>query len=891
MKLLTSLTGRFILLTLLFLAFSLWISLAFIDRLNQTVKFTEVQSSLTDLLNNSHKLELQIACLTNIRTVEDFETSGFSPERVEEYSFKIISGMNTLFTDQLLSEDFSLQRDFKQVQEGTGELTTLINTTTGLIREKGDINSGLIYQTLFRLESWTAAAPQALRPFLAAVFSDFNTYLAAPSPTLPEEILNRWEINKSALIASLPASIAVNGNPLTRDEAREDLLSLFGGIKTLAEIERKLGFYNNSGLRASMNLFINQVGENIISIRASYAGLAKEKSLGLNRSLIIVFAVFSLLFLVLILYFIGNNSKHTHKLNANLDMLAAGRIPNPLELPEDEEFRNLYDAINRHAENLRRKVRFSEQLGEGMSHEGSTLFSEEDELGSSLNKMSRSLALAREEDQNRKLQDQQRQWLNEGMARMGNILRSERENLAELAFNILKELVKYLDACQGALFVMKDDTSYEQQIELVAAFAYDRRKFLKKTILPGEGLVGLAAIEKDTIYISEVPADYSEISSGLGEAPPRCLLIVPLKVENEVFGILELASLNQLRDFEIAFVEQLGESIATSLAGVRINARTAQLLAQSQEQAREMAIQEEKMRRNMEELQRAQDESRYREIEMTGILNAINSSSLVAEFSPNGRFSDINEKFQILLESPREQIIGKHHSEFALTDKYSDEYKSFWKNLKEGQIITLNEKYRLYTGNEIWLKQTFTPVLNESGKVFKILCIASDISNTIQQQAFLEKQAAELSRRSGEMKSLSDAIDDSMLKCELSPEGIIMDLNSNYAEFTGYSSKEQLGKNIRLFLKDAEKEQFEKITETVIRDRPYSGVIRRTRPTGEELWLMSTFSPVRDEEGTIYKIYFLAQDITEKKLRYQLLEEANKEIERLKNKLNELENS
>ena len=64
-------------------------------------------------------------------------------------------------------------------------------------------------------------------------------------------------------------------------------------------------------------------------------------------------------------------------------------------------------------------------------------------------------------------------------------------------------------------------------------------------------------------------------------------------------------------------------------------------------------------------------------------------------------------------------------------------------------------------------------------------------------------------------------------------------------------------------------------------------MIRRTKPTGEEVWLMSTFTPVRDEGGTIYKVYYLGQDITERKLKYQLLEEANNEIERLRERLNE----
>ena len=98
------------------------------------------------------------------------------------------------------------------------------------------------------------------------------------------------------------------------------------------------------------------------------------------------------------------------------------------------------------------------------------------------------------------------------------------------------------------------------------------------------------------------------------------------------------------------------------------------------------------------------------------------------------------------------------------------------------------------------------------------------------------------------------------------------------------------GKNNRAFLQRAEKEQFDKIWGGLLKDKPYSGVIRRTKPTGEEIWIMSTFTPVKDENGNIYKIFLLGQDITERKLKYQLLEEANNEIDRLNRQLKNTDN-
>jgi methyl-accepting chemotaxis protein len=347
-------------------------------------------------------------------------------------------------------------------------------------------------------------------------------------------------------------------------------------------------------------------------------------------------------------------------------------------------------------------------------------------------------------------------------------------------------------------------------------------------------------------------------------------------------GIIELASLNHIHEHEIEFVEKLSESIAITVFAVKNNIKTIELLQQSQHQAETMALQEEKMRKNMEELERAQEESRKKEFEISGILNAINNSSMVAEYSLNGRIADINARFSSLLELDRDQILGKHHSEFSTQDKHSDEYKIFWSELKRGKTKFLTEKFKLYSGKEIWLRQTFTPIVGKEGEILKILNIAYDVTETRQQQDSLKKQADEITRKNMEMHSFSRAVDQSILKCEFSPEGEVLSVNDNYCETTGLSQRELLGKNMKLFLRDREIDNFETIMEQVRKGSNYAGVIRRTRPTGEEVWLMSNFSPVNDENEMIYKVYFLAQDITEKRLRYQLLEEANKEIERLK---------
>jgi flagellar motility protein MotE (MotC chaperone) len=138
-------------------------------------------------------------------------------------------------------------------------------------------------------------------------------------------------------------------------------------------------------------------------------------------------------------------------------------------------------------------------------------------------------------------------------------------------------------------------------------FAFNIKKFEKQRVKLGEGILGQTFLEKETTYLTNMPEEYVRITSGLGDAAPKSILIVPLKVDKDVYGIVELASFKEFEPHEISFVERLGETIASTLSSVKINQRNRRLLEQSQQQTEEMRSQEEEMRQNMEELTATQE--------------------------------------------------------------------------------------------------------------------------------------------------------------------------------------------------------------------------------------------------------------------------------------------
>ena len=372
---------------------------------------------------------------------------------------------------------------------------------------------------------------------------------------------------------------------------------------------------------------------------------------------------------------------------------------------------------------LKATTSFAENIGSGKYDSDFQPLSEHDVLGNALLNMRGNLSRVAEEDK-------KRNWATEGQAKFGEILRTNNSDVQKLSDEIIANLVKYLKANQGALYIIDETDSEEPTMSMTSCYAWDKKKFLNQQIHKGEGLAGQAWQEMDTVYLTDVPQNYVRITSGLGDANPNCILIVPLKLNDQIFGVAEIASFNALKDYEIEFVQKIAESIASTVSSVKVNARTQRLLEESQQMTEQMRAQEEEMRQNMEEIQATQEEMQRGQSESESTMGAIDDAMSVVEFDMEGKVLKANHNFLDLMKYNASEIVGEHHRIFVTKDdRSSDAYKDLWRSLTSGKIVKGEYKRISKSGDIVWLRGSYTPILNKRGEVHKIMEIANDITD------------------------------------------------------------------------------------------------------------------------------------------------------------------
>jgi len=487
----------------------------------------------------------------------------------------------------------------------------------------------------------------------------------------------------------------------------------------------------------------NNLIEAISKIKRNIDNEAKAINLEMNKSftrfrtvIILLLIIVSIFIIVSAFFTIRSIVTPIQKLKRFLLSMTKGILPEEKMKINNDEIGDMAEALNTYIENMRKTSVFAVDIGKGRYDSDFDALSDKDILGNALLDMRNNLKKADEENEKRTQEDAIRNWETKGLADFGDILRQNSDNMDKLAKNIITKLIDYLEVNQGAIYILNEDDNQNKFFEMKSAIAYGRDRFIKKTFELKEGLVGRCAFEKLPVYLKELPEEYIQLTSGLGTAEPNFLLLVPLMINDNVLGVIELASFNEILQYQIDFIVTLGENIASTISNVRVNEQTRQLLEESKIRSDELSAQEEELRQNMEELQATQEEAARRETEMINTIDAINNTLGTIEVDKHGNITSVNDNFLSKIKLEAGNLVAKSFQEmFATSSAQEKEFMEIWANLHMGESGTLITNF-ITPDTEMWFKHTFTPFKNQAGELNKVIDLIVDIT----EQKLLEKE-------------------------------------------------------------------------------------------------------------------------------------------------------
>ena len=482
---------------------------------------------------------------------------------------------------------------------------------------------------------------------------------------------------------------------------------------------------------------------------------AKEAFSSIDQLTFIVISVSVLAVLIgiaIILLFAKTISTPLIQLQKVFKELAIGKLLEKLiKTRRKDEIGSMIHSVNDLVSYQGKIVNYAQRVGNGDFSVASEIKEDSGDLSKALLNMTLSLKEASEKEE-------LRNWSIKGLAKFSDILRGNNDDMLALGFSIISNLVNYPEVNQGGLFVIHEKEDGEQVLMLNGYYAYNREKFLEKEVIPGEGLVGQCFLEQERIHLTEVPNEYVSVTSGLGEATPESLLLIPLKVNDEVYGVIELASFSNFENYHIEFVEKLGESIASTISSVKVAEKTKKLLDESTGMSDALQSQEEQLRQTMEEMQDTQEEMSLNESYLQSHKSALASSSMLCEISLDGLIKNANNNLFDKTGFSSEELIGKDISLLKSATASKADFDELLSVIESAVSVSKQLDINNKRGKAIETIATFSPISN-NGVVTGLICAFQDISSFINIQEVAPMPVAESNPvNSDELEKLKEKI-------------------------------------------------------------------------------------------------------------------------------------
>lgn len=516
---------------------------------------------------------------------------------------------------------------------------------------------------------------------------------------------------------------------------------------------------------------------------------------------------------------------------------------------------------------------FAKKIGEGDLAANDAEINDNDILGHSLKKMRENLALTNEKEK-------EQNWIAKGKDTISDILRLQND-LGNLSYLTLVELIKYIDVIQGAFYIYNEE---DKTLENTATYAYNRRKYIDAKFQIGEGLVGQCAYEMDVIYRREIPDDFVTITSGiLGDKKPNSLLLVPLITDEKLQGVLEFASLkDDISELKIRFLKELSDIIARTIFNLKVNTRTEKLLKDAQEMTEELQENEEELRQNAEEMRATHEELEKTNSNLQTQIRAVenaqkrqhalleNASEIISIYDEELKLKYISPSVvNIYGYTIQEMIDGKDID--RLTAKGVKEFTETLRKVAEdaSSTATIQYTYMRKDGQKIYIESTCRNLLDDPA-INGLIINSRDITE--------RKRAEKEERMKSKMQSLSENSLDLILR--IGTNGQFFYANPMVKTFTGIEISDIINKNLDdVAFEPTIKEFFSDAVKTV-RSTNSKHDAEVTFPTtfGDRIMQVNAIPEFSDDNKELETILFVSHDITEQKLVEIEIQEKNKAV-------------
>jgi PAS domain S-box-containing protein len=477
-----------------------------------------------------------------------------------------------------------------------------------------------------------------------------------------------------------------------------------------------------------------------------------------------------------------------------------------------------------------------------------------------------------------RLREEEENYISRGKEQMSDLLRIH-QALSDLTPAVLKALIEYLGAIQGAFYLFDGD----EVLKRSAMYAYNRHRFDYNEFKIGKGLVGAAAYEKQIIYRTEIPDDYWSVTSGiLGDNKPKALLIIPLLQEEVLQGVIEVAFLNNhLENKHLSYAEEVSKTIGQTIYNLKISARTEKLLQESQSLTKTLKKNEDQLRENAQEMIETQEEleksNQMLEAQVQEVAHA--QKRLEALLTNASEFISIyNENQELVFESPSvKRILGYDDDDHImgmdpdlLTPRGYRTINDLFQYLLEtpgGEHIA-QYTYLRKSGEKLFLETKGKNLLHDPA-------IKGIIFNT--QDITERKRAEKEEQMKSRMQSLSENSPDMIMRINMM--GKLVYVNPAVANFVGISANDIIKKRVNdleidnRFVSYVEDtlDTIKKNQETIISE------VRVSTKSGERIMEIKGI-PEQNDEGDLESVLFVSHDMTEFKKIEADIKDKNKKI-------------